>query len=160
MAPSPDQRIVLVRHGDALSEAVDPARPLSEAGEAEVARVARWAAAVGLQVDEIRHSGKRRAEQTAEAFAAVLQPTQGVRQAAGLAPNDNVEPIAESLAGETSAVMIVGHMPFLGKLASRLVLGSSQQEIVALATAGLVELVRYGPDWYIHCVMTPDRATA
>ena len=39
-----------------------------------VEKIAAWAAASGVRVDAIRHSGKLRAEQTAKILAAALQP--------------------------------------------------------------------------------------
>ena len=58
-------RLYLVQHGEAKSKTEDPQRPLTERGREDVARVAAFAASAGLQVGQIRHSGKRRAEETA-----------------------------------------------------------------------------------------------
>ena len=49
--------------------------------------MADWAARMGIKVDEIRHSGKRRAEQTATIFAKHLNPSRGVIAVKGLNPN-------------------------------------------------------------------------
>ena len=43
-------RLYLVRHGDAVSSDLDPARPLSAAGRAEAARMARFLAEAGVRV--------------------------------------------------------------------------------------------------------------
>ena len=51
----------LMQHSEAKAEAEDPARPLTDRGRAEVQRVARRAALLGLPVAEIRHLGKLRA---------------------------------------------------------------------------------------------------
>ena len=68
--------LYLVQHGEAKPESEDPERPLTDRGEETVRRMAAWAAQVGLKVDEIRHSGKRRAEQTASLLAERLSPAQ------------------------------------------------------------------------------------
>ena len=57
--------LLLVQHGEAKTEAEDPVRPLTERGADAVRSMAVWAARAGVKVDQIRHSGKRRAEQTA-----------------------------------------------------------------------------------------------
>src|SRR5512142_725316 len=53
--------LFLVQHGEAKSEAEDPERSLTDRGAEAVRRMAAWAARVGVKVDQIRHSGKRRA---------------------------------------------------------------------------------------------------
>jgi phosphohistidine phosphatase len=52
--------VYLVRHGDAVPEQVDSARPLSAKGRAEVEATAKELLAEGAKVDEIWHSGKLR----------------------------------------------------------------------------------------------------
>ena len=61
--------LYLVQHGEAKSEAEDPERPLTLQDIEAVRRMASWASQVGVRVDQIRHSGKRRAEQTAALLA-------------------------------------------------------------------------------------------
>lgn len=60
--------LYLVHHGDAVGPEVDPRRPLSAAGRAEVERIAAQAAGLGARPAVVWHSGKLRAKQTAEAF--------------------------------------------------------------------------------------------
>lgn len=61
-------RLYLVRHGEAKPKDEDPERGLTDVGRADVSGMAAWAAAADIQVDEIRHSGKLRAQQTASAL--------------------------------------------------------------------------------------------
>src|SRR5437764_14321457 len=106
--------LYLVRHGEAKPAFEDPACPLSIAGAEAVRRMADWAARTGVTVDQIRHSGKTRAEQTAALLAERLNPAQGMIAVAGLEPNDPPVPLAEALRHEHSTLMLVGHLPFLG----------------------------------------------
>jgi phosphohistidine phosphatase len=76
----------LVQHGEAKPETEDPERPLTEKGVEAVRRMATWAAQVGVRAVQIRHSGKRRAEQTATLLAERLDPTNGVIAVEGLCP--------------------------------------------------------------------------
>ena len=57
--------IYLVQHGKNLPKDVDPEKGLSEEGKKEVERVASAAKRYGLNVASIRHSGKKRALETA-----------------------------------------------------------------------------------------------
>ncbi len=79
--------VYLVRHGEAVPDNVDPARPLSEKGRAEVEETAKQLLADGAKVDEIWHSGKLRAKQTAEIIARVLG-VEKVLEKPGLKPDD------------------------------------------------------------------------
>ena len=105
--------LYLVQHGEAKSEAEDPERSLTEAGAAVVERMADWATRTGLVVEQIRHSGKRRAEQTASILAKRLKPAQGVAAIGGLNPGDDVRATAKNLQSDQGQVMLVGHLPHL-----------------------------------------------
>lgn len=59
-------KLYLVQHGEALSKEQDTKRSLSEQGRREVERMANFLATAGVRVARICHSGKLRAQQTAE----------------------------------------------------------------------------------------------
>ena len=61
-------KLYLVQHGEACAEDVDPERPLTAQGRADVERLAAFLQQAGIQVGRVIHSGKLRAEQTAEPF--------------------------------------------------------------------------------------------
>ena len=117
-----DLLLCLVRHGEAKSAAEDPHRGLTDQGKQAAKRVATWVAAVGLPIGEIRHSGKLRAQQTADIFARHLSTSVQVTATAGLDPLDDVRPVAEKLDRAGEYVMLVGHLPFLSRLVSLLIL--------------------------------------
>src|SRR4051812_1146385 len=106
--------LYLVRHGQPKSESEDPECPLSERGTEAVRRLAARAAQSGVRVVQIRHSGKKRAEQTAALLAERLNPTNGVVAVEGLKPNDDARPIAAAIQAGQESVMLVGHVPSLG----------------------------------------------
>ena len=134
--------VYLMQHGEAVAEAVDPARPLAEAGRLAVQRVAERARAAGVRIEVCVHSGKLRAEQTAQILAGVIGPINGVQARAGLAPNDPIAPTAQWLhgLGPDDAVAVVGHLPFLGRLAGVLVAGRENAEVIQFRMGGLVKL--------------------
>ena len=149
--------LYLVRHGEAKSKQEDPNRGLTDEGRATAERMARWAVTARVAVDEIRHSGKLRAEQTAAVFAEHLLP-RGPEPAAmsGLDPNDDVEPVADAIAQENRSLMLVGHLPFLARLAGYLVTGRPIETIVEFEAAAMVILRRQEERWAITCVMQPS----
>jgi phosphohistidine phosphatase len=147
--------LYLVQHGEAVAESVDPNRPLSGPGRETVEQVAAWAARQGVKVDQIRHSGKLRAEQTAAIFAEKLCPHEGVSVQLGLAPNDDVRSLADAVAGQSGSVMLVGHLPFLSRLVSFLLVGDCERPLVQFRNGGIVGLARDGDNWAISCVIPP-----
>ena len=134
--------VYLMQHGQATTETEDPERPLTDAGRAAVQRVARRARAADVLVSGCVHSGKLRAEQTAQLLAREIGVEPSIEARPGLAPNDPVVPVAQWLRAETGqrSVALVGHMPFLGRLASLLVVGDEQAQVVGFRMGGLVKL--------------------
>jgi phosphohistidine phosphatase len=156
--------VYLVRHGEPTSEAEDPQRPLSPRGREDVQRVSAVAARMGLRPAEIRHSGKRRAAETAEIIAAALGLSAPVAAVGGMAPNDDVEPVAVALAALMQPVMLVGHLPFLSRLTSLLLVGDPERPLVQFPMGGIVCLAheRSGrtPAWSHTWALTPTIASA
>jgi phosphohistidine phosphatase len=148
--------LYLVRHGEAVSKDEDPARPLTQSGRLAVERIAGWAASIDIRPDEIVHSGKLRAEQTAEILADYLMPTKGMSVRRGLGPDDDVRPLADSLAVADRKLMIVGHLPFLGRLVSLLVVGDADRPVVQFEVAGLIGLQFQDGQWRITCLVDPE----
>lgn len=133
--------LYLVQHGRSLSKEQDPERRLSPEGIEEVKSIAETAKKHGVQVSSIKHSGKKRALQTAEIFAAALNPPQGIEEINGLQPQDDVAPIAEQLKnapGAVDNVMLVGHLPFMEKLVSFLIMGTADKPVVKFQNGGIV----------------------
>ena len=147
------RRLYLVRHGEAKSKEEDPKRGLTDAGHRDVTGMAAWAVAAGVQVDEIRHSGKLRAEQTAKAFATRLGTQAKV--APGLSPNDDVTEMAASIRSEKRVQMLVGHLPFLERLAALLVASTAADGVARLEAGALLELTENDKGWCITCLVQP-----
>ena len=149
-------KLYLVQHGEAKTSAEDPERPLTARGAAAVDQVAAWAGRSGLQVDEIRHSGKRRAEETAAVLALHLDPVGGTAAADGLKAKDDVEPVADELARRTGSLLLVGHLPSLDRLASRLLVGDAAASVVRFHNGGIVCLERSDDGWRLEWAVTDE----
>jgi phosphohistidine phosphatase len=150
--------LFLVRHGQAAVRADDPSRSLTDLGAEIVERVAAMAARAGIKVDEVRHSGKERARQTAEILAEALKPPRGLNAVTGLNPEDDVQSMAETLQREDGSLMLVGHLPFMGRLAGLLVAGDPDAMVVRFQTASMVRLVRENGSWSVDWNVTTDLA--
>jgi phosphohistidine phosphatase len=123
-----------------------------------VSQVADKAAEAGISVSQIRHSGKLRARQTAEILARSLKPSRGVVPVPGLQPNDDVDVWAEDLKYEKDNLMLVGHLPFMGRLAGLLVAGRTGANAVKFGPATAVCFSREGSHWHVQWVISPPLA--
>jgi phosphohistidine phosphatase len=159
-------RVYLVRHGEAKPKEVDPERGLTAAGRREVEAVARSVAGAAAGVPRIWHSGKRRAAETAEILAQFLStpheaaPESRARQ--GLDPDDPVAPVAEELSGSETDVALVGHLPFLARLAAQLLgLDAARAGLLGFQPASVLCLERaeVGELWTIRWFLGPDICT-
>ena len=151
--------LFLVRHGQAATKTQDPARPLTDVGAELAKQMATIAARSGVAVDEIRHSGKLRAQQTAEIFGEALEPAHGVNAVSGLDPEGDVEAMAAIIREEEDRLMLVGHLPFLGRLVGLLVAGNADVPVVRFAPATVVRLVFERGSWSVDWAMKPDVAS-
>ena len=151
-------RLYLVQHGEARSEAEDPLRPLTVRGEREVRRSSEGAKRLNVRPSKIFHSGKLRAEQTAEIIAEGLKISGSSPQfVQGLNPNDDVLPWAERIANQTEDLMLVGHLPFLEKLASYLLGGNENSKLVLFQYGAIVCLEqKEGKGWAVRWIFTPE----
>ncbi len=147
-------KLYLVQHGKAKSENEDPERPLTDQGVDDVARVARHAVEqLGVRAARVVHSGKTRARQTAEIWDGLLHAD--VEQADALAPNDDPTTWLERLDAEADDVLLVGHLPFLARLATLLLTGVSEHPVVRFRQGGLVGLERTDQGWVVSVVLPP-----
>jgi phosphohistidine phosphatase len=132
--------LYLVHHGDALGPDVDPRRPLSAVGRAEVERIAVEAAALGARPAVVWHSGKLRAKQTAEAFWRACNALAELSVSRDLQPDDPPQWMRDRLRAEARDILIAGHFPYLPRLLALLVTGGEagvsfpEHGIVALET--------------------------
>jgi phosphohistidine phosphatase len=150
-------KLYLVQHAKAASKEVDPQRSLTEEGRRDIRKVAAYIKPLKLWVDCLWNSGKRRAVQTAEILAEVIEIKEAKIARDGLTPNDDVTTLRDELASVQQDIMIVGHLPFLSKLASLLLAGSESANTVGFRNGGIVCLNRSETNqWQIDWMVTPE----
>ena len=118
-------KLFLVRHSQALADKDDLRRPLSARGAAVTRSVAAFLRPSGTlaEVRAVWHSPLVRARETAELLVKELVPDALLIETAGLLPEDDPVAVANRLERAEFAVVIVGHEPQLGALATLLVRG-------------------------------------
>jgi phosphohistidine phosphatase len=148
--------LYLVQHGKNLPKDLDIHKGLSEEGIAEVKRIAEVAQHYGVRVSKIYHSGKTRARQTAQIFASFLDVKDEILETEGMKPLDDVVRLAEKIEASEN-IMLVGHLPFLEKLTSHLVVGSDEKPILKFQNGGIICLHKDSDSqsWIIKWTLMP-----
>jgi phosphohistidine phosphatase len=150
-------QLFLVQHAEAKKEEEDPSRSLSEKGFQDIKNAASYAAALNIKVSQIFHSGKTRALQTAEVLADFIKPVRCISETDGLAPLDEPQIWIERLKDMSENIMLVGHLPHLGKLASLLLCGDKEKGIIDFKMAGIVCLKRFNEsNWSVEWMLIPE----
>lgn len=147
-------KLYLIQHGKALSEENDPKRPLSTEGKEETERIAQFLKSKNITVDMIWHSSKLRAIQTAQIIAKHISPKE-VNERDDLNPKDPVDKLKPLIQSSEKEVMIVGHLPFLQKLCSHLLVNAENVDIISFRFSGVVCL-DYQDNWKIQYMMIPE----
>ena len=151
-------KLYLVQHAKAKSKEEDPDRPLSAEGYADIRKVAVFVAEqANMNVHQIFHSGKTRARQTAEVLGEALRPVNGVLPASGLKALDDPADWASRLVDMNDEIILVGHKPYLPRLAALLICQDTETTVVDFTMGGVVCLVRNLEDrWSVRWMVTPD----
>ena len=144
----------LVRHGDALSAAENPQRPLSSDGRRHVERTARLALERSVHVSAIYHSGILRAKETAEILAKQMSITT-VAEHSGLLPEDDPAVVKAELDAADDSILLVGHLPFMSRLAGLLINGDPERPAVEFFPATVVCCTRSAANWRISWMVAP-----
>ncbi len=149
--------LYLVQHGISLPKEQDPEQGLSQSGYADVNRIAQVARSYSVRPAAIKHSGIKRARQTAEIFAETLlgdmnkaEPISDIR------PLDDVAVVANTLKTGDN-LMLVGHLPFMERLTGLLVAGSAEMLVFKFQSGGIVCLDKDedAQRWFIKWTLMP-----
>jgi len=151
-------KLYLVQHGEAVAKEEDPERPLSEQGERDVRAVAARLKSAGIRVARLWHSGKLRAQQTANLLAPAVLPRGGKPRAIeGIAPKSPVAEFCIDADVWEEDTLVVGHLPFMARLFALLMTGDSEREIVAYRPGSVACLERTeAGHWVLLWMLRPE----
>ena len=149
-------KLLLVQHAEAFAKSEYLDRPLTEHGALQIMQVTEFLKPMRLSVNAVWHSGKTRALQTAKVICTAVACPNRVEVHTGLNPEDDVTLIAEEIENESRDILIVGHLPFLEKLTSWLLVGNDRLSPVKFEKAAVVCLEKT-PDrlWQVVWIITP-----
>ena len=161
--------LYLLRHAVAAAKgdpafASDSERPLTNKGIKKFRKAARGIERLAITFDMILSSPLVRARQTADIVAAVLNKDSCIEEIPELAPESLPEQLTSALNNvqDKEHVMLVGHEPFLGKLAFFLLNGKSNSDnSIPLKKGGIcrIEINAVPPTepGQMHWLLTPKQ---
>lgn len=134
--------VMLLRHAIAEEHAVDRSdaeRRLTGEGKRKLREVVAGMRALGLPVEAILTSPLRRARETAAILADAYGLGDDVVTCDALAPGGDLDDVFAALApcGRAAGIVLVGHEPGMGELASTLVAGTPGLVHFTFRKAGL-----------------------
>lgn len=146
-------KLYLVRHGESDNIGSDDERSLSTKGQQDIERLANFISSLHLPISHVFQSQKSRAQQTAMILTSNMSVKKGIETKVELEPLAPVENILEEILSLNDDVILVGHMPFLGKLVSKLVTGNENKDVVAFKTGSMICLEKVERDQWVICWM-------
>ncbi len=149
-------KLYLVRHGDYSASGIEQQDVLNEKGINDIKQLVNFLLPLQIRVNSFLHSGKIRAQQTAEILSQGIACDQSIQARDGLNPNDDVTAFATEITHWEGDVCVVGHLPFMSKLVSYLVIGNQNKEIMFFHTGTIVCLeLLDSTRWMIQWVWGP-----
>ncbi len=151
-------KVYLVQHGLNSPEEEDPEKGLTSQGVSDVEKMARLIGQMNQQYEAVFHSDKKRARQTAQILGKHLKHVLGVHETDFLGPMDDVDVWRNRILCSDGDPVLVGHLPFLNKLASRLVAEDENKQIVSFQNGGMVCLEGNSDNenFSVKWAITPD----
>jgi phosphohistidine phosphatase len=137
--------LYLVRHGiaqEAPAGMSDADRALTADGARKMTRIAAGLRRLGVAPDVVLASPLRRAEETASLLAAALAPDRPVEIYPALAPGHAAAELVRGLQAYRQArrIVLVGHQPDMGQLASFVVSGSTSIAAMPFKKGGVAAI--------------------
>ena len=154
-------KVYLVQHGVSSPEDEDPQKGLTSQAVVDVEKMARFIGQMDRQYEAVFHSDKKRARQTAQILGKHLKHALGVHETDCLGPMDDVDVWLNRILCSDGNPVLVGHLPFLDKLASRLVAANENMQIVSFQNSGMVCLEDNNDNnnFSVKWAITPDMIT-
>ena len=149
-------RLYLVQHADAVSKDTHPLRPLSDKGQEDAKNMAAFLHGAEIWVGKVVHSGKLRAEETANVLSKTIWPNQTPDALDGIAPKDPTDTLMDMAQAVDGDLMVVGHMPFMGRMAARCLSGAEDGASVSFEPGAVLCLERVGGGWALDWLVKPS----
>jgi phosphohistidine phosphatase len=146
-------KLYLVRHGESALTGSDNERPLSEKGKKDIQRLVEFISSLKIEVSFAFQSPKLRAQQTASMLLTAIHSKNKIEIHNELDPMAVVDHMIEELYVSQQDTLLVGHMPFMGKLVAKLITGDEYKDIVLFQPGCMLCLEYMGNGQWVICWM-------
>lgn len=149
-------RLYLVQHGEAKPKQEDPERSLTDNGIKDITTLANFLKGK-TGFDRIMHSGKLRAQQTADILTTAIAPNIVPTVIDCINPNDDPHKLVELIKGWTGNNLVVGHLPFMARMVGLLVNNDPDMTLNNYQPGSVVCLEKDdSTQWKIGWILRPD----
>ena len=149
-------KLYLMRHGEALSSHIDPERGLSDNGKLNIQMIAAHLKKSGVSFDQIFHSKKKRARETAEIMSATLSPNIELKVHDNIKPEDDPSSILREINDWDEDTLIASHLPFVPSLISLLTGQDAYLTAITFETGTVICLEKNNGTWVISWATAPS----
>ncbi len=152
--------LYIVRHGQAHSKQEDPERRLTLKGREDVRKVTLVLQKQNPAIDAIYHSGKTRAQETADIIYKQLGLHCLLMRKDHLNADDDIQGIYQKIKETSQNIMIVGHLPFVAKLTCQLICGQREGQTLPFSAGSMAVLKRKDELWKLADFISPSSINA
>lgn len=149
-------KLYLMRHGEALSLQIDPERGLTDNGKLKIKQVATHLQKSNVSFEQVFHSKKKRARETAEIMLDTLSPDIIPQLHQDINPNDDPDVILSEIYGWDKDTLITSHLPFVPNLITQLTGQDAYLTAITFETGTVVCLEKEGTTWHIAWSVSPS----
>lgn len=150
-------KLYLMRHGIAASSDVDPNQGLTAEGKQAIEQLAKrlleqqaqLPAEKKINIAQIFHSEKTRAQQTAEIMASIIAPSITPLCREGLKPNDDPRKVLSDINTWDKDTLVTSHLPFIPSLLNLL---TQSQHSVSFEPGTIACLSKGDDSWHLDWV--------
>ncbi len=154
-------KLYLVQHGEAISKDTNSERPLTEKGHNDIRKMSQLFTQADISLEQVIHSGKLRAAQTAEYFVKNLREPSVVKVNDHIKPKETLQPLTEQILSWNNDTLIIGHLPYLAKLVSYLTTENESSLTISFQPGTAVCLQRKDNlQWQINWMVRPELLVA
>ncbi len=150
-------KLYLMRHGEALSPNKDPERGLTDKAKFSIKKLAQQLHNNGVTFNQVFHSSKKRAFETAEIMSQIISP--GIKPVLHkyITPNDDPNVISNEISRWNEDTLITSHLPFVPNLMSLLTGEDAFLSAISFETGTVVCLEKDdNANWRLNWTTSPS----
>ena len=154
-------KLYLMRHGEAAFKEDDPTQGLTREGKRAIEQLAKKLAQKSardpteqkISIEQVFHSEKARAQQTAVIMASIIAPGITPLYGENLKPNDDPRNLLPDIETWTQDTLVTSHLPFIPNLLRLL---TTEGQSIKFDPGTIVCLSKNDSEWHVEWVCKPE----